>query len=682
MRRFIQTLIVILLPFNNMQIAISQQIVNDVNQADSSILLDIAIVEAYQIPGKLHNIPGSLSVLQGKSLNIGDNTNLASILNTMPGVTMQSGTYATNRIVIRGMGSRTPYNTNRIKSYLNDIPLTSSDGVSTPEEIDIQSLARIEILKGPSSALYGSGLGGSINMFTPNKKENEANLSAQYGNYNTYKTNLAGTIQNSNVNLWANLSHLQSDGYRENNQYKKTSLLSTMEWLKPKWSINSTLLLIYSNAGIPSSLGKTQFENNPQSAAANWNAVGGYKKNQKGVIGITLKNKLTKQLNNQLSIYGKWNDGYEKRPFNNLDDQSLGLGFRNKLSLSTSNSDLILGTEFNLEQYEWKLDLEDSLINKNRENRQHLNIFGIWHYRPNPKLNISIAGAMNYINYQLTDLYDANGNQAGSRKFPVIVSPRFGINYAPNQLLAFYSSIGHGFSMPSPEETLLPAGDVNTEIKPEQGFQYEIGSRFNLLGKTIEIDVSLYWIELHNLLVTKRYSEDIFTGINTGKTRHQGFELLLQNRFFEYNNFPGKLKSVVNYTLSLNKFIDFTDDGNVYDNKHLPGIPKQMVQLQLVWNPIKKLEIYTNFQYTDFQYLNDNNSLTYPSYFLWNLKGSMQFSIKKSIHLNLHAGINNITNTHYASMLVVNAIGFGANEPRYYYPGLPRNLYLGIQFQF
>jgi len=289
---------------------------------------------------------------------------------------------------------------------------------------------------------------------------------------------------------------------------------------------------------------------------------------------------------------------------------------------------------------------------------------------------------MNYINYQLTDLYDANGNQAGSRKFPVIVSPRFGINYAPNQLLAYYASIGHGFSMPSPEETLLPAGDVNAEIKPEQGFQYEIGSRFNLLGKTIEIDVSLYWIELHNLLVTKRYSEDIFTGINAGKTRHQGFELLLQNRFFEYNNFPGKLKSVVNYTLSLNKFIDFTDDGNVYDNKHLPGIPKQMVQLQLVWNPIKKLEIYTNFQYTDFQYLNDNNSLTYPSYFLWNLKGSMQFSIKKSIHLNLHAGINNITNTHYASMLVVNAIGFGANEPRYYYPGLPRNLYLGIQFQF
>ena len=52
-------------------------------------------------------------------------TNLAATLNTIPGITMQTGTYLTSRIVIRGMGSRTPYNTNRIRSYLNEIPLTS-----------------------------------------------------------------------------------------------------------------------------------------------------------------------------------------------------------------------------------------------------------------------------------------------------------------------------------------------------------------------------------------------------------------------------------------------------------------------------------------------------------------------------------------------------------------------------
>ena len=50
--------------------------------------------------------------------------------------------------------------------------------------------------------------------------------------------------------------------------------------------------------------------------------------------------------------------------------------------------------------------------------------------------------------------------------------------------------------------------------------------------------------------------------------------------------------------------------------------------------------------------------------------------------LKIYAGINNLTNTHYASMLVVNARGFGGTEPRYYYPGLPRHGYGGITCTF
>jgi iron complex outermembrane recepter protein len=139
----------------------------------------------------------------------------------------------------------------------------------------------------------------------------------------------------------------------------------------------------------------------------------------------------------------------------------------------------------------------------------------------------------------------------------MIVSPRIGLNYAAGDHLAFYASVGHGFSMPSPEETLLPAGDVNPDIKPEQGMQYETGTRFNLFDKAVEADITLYWIELNNLLVTKRITEDIFTGMNAGKTRHQGFELLLRNRIFDFNGFPGKLNSTFSYTFSRNRFIKF-----------------------------------------------------------------------------------------------------------------------------
>ncbi|MBK6966065.1 MAG: TonB-dependent receptor [Bacteroidales bacterium] len=649
---------------------------------DSTIHLDQVNIEGYRLSSQLQTFPGNLSVLKGEGLALSDGTNMATTLNTIPGVSMQSGTYATNRIVIRGMGSRTPYNTNRIRSYLNDIPLTSSDGVSTPEEIDIQNLGRIEVIRGPSSALYGSGLGGSINLFTPEKMQNEGLLSLNYGSFNTLRTNFSGTINTANTSLWGSLSHLQSAGYRANNEYRRTSFMSTAKWNQPKWSVKSTLMLTGVDGEIPSSLGITQFENDPRAAAPAWAAIEGYKKYRKALAGITLTNFLSSKLSNQMTIHGKWSDSYEKRPFNNLSDQTMSTGIRNKLSYFRPKTDWLLGIDWIAEQYKWKLDKDEILLNENRENRNQFSVFAIANYRPSARLTLSVAGTLNHISYKLTDLNAENGDQSGKRDFPLIVSPRIGLNYAASEQLAVYASAGHGFSMPSPEETLLPAGDVNPGIKPEQGMQYEAGTRVNFFGKAVEAEVTVYWIELNNLLVTKRITEDIFTGMNAGKTRHQGLELLLRNRIFDFTGFPGKLHSTFSYTFSRNRFVDFTDDGNTYDGNDLPGIPEQYAQLQFSWNPYKKLMVYTHLQYNGDQYLNDSNTLKYEDYFLVNLKIATHIQMKKAGILQISAGINNLTNTHYASMLVVNALGFGGSEPRYYYPGLPRHIYAGIEFRF
>jgi len=145
--------------------AVSQETTD--TEPDSTTLLNEVVVNAYQINTRLHQVPGSISVLSGEEIHTADGNNFANTLHAMPGIYMHSGTYATSRIVIRGVGSRTPYNTNRIKSYLNNIPITTSDGISTPEDIDLTGIGRMEVIKGPASALYGSGLGGSLNLFTP-----------------------------------------------------------------------------------------------------------------------------------------------------------------------------------------------------------------------------------------------------------------------------------------------------------------------------------------------------------------------------------------------------------------------------------------------------------------------------------------------------------------------------------
>ncbi|MDX9847876.1 MAG: TonB-dependent receptor [Tenuifilaceae bacterium] len=652
------------------------------HNTDTIILIDAVTVDAYQVSGGLRKIPGSIAVLVGDGLKQSDGLSFGTAINTLPGVTMQSGTYATSRIVIRGMGSRTPYNTNRVKAYLNDIPITSSDGISTPEEIDLHSLGRIEIIKGPASALYGSGLGGSINLYTPTSRSREGNVHLQYGAFQTMYANANGNLQNNNTCIWGGLSHIQSNGYRENNNFSRTSILSTAQSQGQNWDVSTTLHLVDLEAGIPSSLGETMYNESPELAAPNWNAIGGFKEYQKGLLGVTITGRLAEHLVNRSTLFGSLVDSYEKRPFNNLNDYSAGLGIRNKLSFHAPKTDWVFGTELTTDSYHWELDIDETLLNRNRENRSQINIFGLAHHRFNDNLAVSFALAVNYISYRLTDLYLEDGDRSGSRNFPTIFSPRVGLNYTPNNLLAIYASAGHGFSLPSPEETLLPEGDVNPSIKPEQGFQVEVGTRFTSRNKRFYFDFTLYWIELNDLILTKRLTEDIFTGINAGQSRHQGIELSATSQLLNSVDFPGKLSTTLSYYQSLNRFIDFTEDGITHDGNQLPGIPSRSFQFQINWEPTSYIAIYIHLQHLGKQYLNDENTLESAGYNLGNVKVKVPFKLGGNATLTVYGGVNNVANSPYAAMVVPNAIGFGGNEPRYYYPGLPRHWYAGIHLGF
>ncbi|MCH7534641.1 MAG: TonB-dependent receptor, partial [Bacteroidetes bacterium] len=81
------------------------------------------------------------------------------------------------------------------------------------------------------------------------------------------------------------------------------------------------------------------------------------------------------------------------------------------------------------------------------------------------------------------------------------------------------------------------------------------------------------------------------------------------------------------------------------------------------------------------QWLDDANSLTYGGYELLNIKVGFQNKNVDRI-LNAYIGVNNVLDERYASMILINAKGFSGAQPRYYYPGLPRNVYVGLSMIF
>ncbi|MCU4156075.1 TonB-dependent receptor [Carboxylicivirga sp. A043] len=621
--------------------------------------------------------PGSLVSIDSLTIQSGNSYLLSQQLNNLPGVLMQQGTLSTSRITIRGIGSRTPYNSNRIKAYWGDIPLTDGDGVSSIEDIGFNDINNIQILKGPSSALYGAGLGGVV-LINPWYPASKTSIAAGFeaGSYGTYSSQLSAVLKQEKGTTWLTANQLISDGYRNNSEYKRYNIT-----LKGKYKLGTHLLhYLYNhrhlNAHIPSSLDSVDFYNQPEKAADSWAAIEGYEKSNRQIISIGLSSGLNNLLSNSLHLFGIISTLDELRPFNQLDESKLTIGIRNKLSYRKQSIRLALGFEAINEMNTVKLygvrpNNLGQLLNKNDIERSYINIFGLLDIDISDKLIMQAGLNYNITSYKNKD--KVNGIKS-DHQYPATLSPRLGINYQLTNSSNLFAAAGHGFSTPSVEEAQMPDGSFNASIKPEEGYHVDIGYHYQSVNNKTNADFTLYWIKLNNLLVTKRESEELFYGINAGETSHKGVELSVQHQL-DFNNLS-HIKLSGTFSHSINKFERFTDEGIDYSHKHLPGIPEYTAHLSATYI-LRKTQLYINNQFFGQQYLTDSNSKRYDDFSVLNCKLSHNTTIGK-IATTFYLGINNINDKQYASMLLINAPSFGNNLPRYYYPALPRNWYGGI----
>lgn len=631
-------------------------------------------VTATLFTGKLSRIPASVNVVSQSSIEGYGDLQLSSQLNSIPGVYMQSGTYNTNRLVIRGIGSRTPYSSNRIRAYLNDIPLTDGNGVTSIEDIDPERISRMEIIKGPSSALYGAGMGGTLKLSTGDVSS-LAKVTYQGASFNSSRLNVLSGLALGKAKLSASYHDTHTDGYRQNNQYSKQSALITAGSNFESTSLELTLMVLNDYAQIPSSLDFETFSNTPEKAASNWLAVEGYEEKQKWLAGLTVDQSIGSNFSNRSTLFGGGSKAFERRPFNDLDDDNSRFGLRNQLRYHRHNLALVLGTELFTEQYKWRThrveNNQEQTVNDIDERRNYFNLSLLMNYTLSDRLLLSAGANINRINYA----YQGEG-QEGTYAYPFLLSPRLGINYEVAKMLHLYASAGHGFSAPSLEETLLPDGEKNPELKPEQGWMYDAGIRFS--SRRLYFDLGAYHIVLSDLLLTKRISEEQFTGINAGRSHHSGIEFQSEYRLLDREAFPGSLKLNGSLTLGRYRFVDFVDDGNDYAGNVLPGIPSVMVYAGMVWEPLASLKANVHYRYTGSQWLNDGNTAQADAWQLVEAKVTYDFLHLKRAKIALFAGVNNLFNVNYASMVLVNAPSFGGSEPRYFYPGQPRNVFMGL----
>lgn len=607
-------------------------------------------------------------------------------LNRIPGIYAHSGTLNTNRITIRGIGSRTPYNTNRIKAYYNGIPLTTGDGNTEIEDISASIIGSIEVLKGSKSALYGSGLGGVIVLNKPTYKNGLHGYGGiSTGSYQTLTYEAGIQYRKNGFYAGGNYASATSDGWRENSEYTRQNFMLNAGFADAKSQLDFTLLAIKTRAQIPSSLNEADFENNPQSAAQNWLGVEGFEDYSKYIAGLKYRHKFNEKFTNSTHLFFQIYDGYESRPFNILDDEAFSWGIRNITTLKFSALKIQAGFESMLENYAWKIHEtrqgeQGNLLNQFSEKRTPLSVFlnGQYQFLNNTVIEAGIS--LNTLNYKLDDEFDEANDLSGNYSYDLVYSPFIGFNFQVLPNVRMYGSVSHGFSAPSVEETLLPEGSINPNLKPETGINAEAGLRLESENKRAFVDACFYQLWAQNLLVTKRETEDIFYGANAGKTKHSGIEVSSSFRLTSFeSNYPASLD--INYNFIRATFTDFTDDGVDYSGNTLPGIPQQNLWISANIESPVGVYFIPQYQFTGKQYLNDANEGSYTAFHLLHFKAGYAVNFK-ALKIDLAFGVRNLLDEHYASMILVNAPSFGSSQPRYYYPGMPRNYFVSLRVGF
>ena len=663
---------------------------------DSITELQEVILREELAARKIQGITPS-SVLKGQSLQRFGPVDVASSLNTIAGVHFLSGALNTNRITIRGVGARTPFGTDKLRMYFDGIPVTNGTGFSTIEAFDLENLGLVEIIKGPKGTTFGANLGGAIllNSHEPQHNESQITNSFSVGSYNMVKDNLSfrHSVQDKST-LMLSYNHFESDGYRQNNRFERDGiLLNVSHHTSANNKVGFLLNYIDYSAQIPSSLNQTDFEENPTQAAANWLAAQGFEANKYLLMGLSNSYRFGEGLKNTSSVFYTYLDHYEPRPFNILDEFTNGYGFRTLFEGKFGEGNSYgFGSEFYRDEYHWSTyenlfrdndgngSLQGDQISRNREFRRQFNLFGTFTLYLSPKWYAQVGLNLNQTAYDFRDLFNmGTANTSARRNFDAILLPSFGMTYSLKQG-SIYASISRGFSNPSLEETLTPDGVINPDIEQEKGTSYELGGTFYFFRPKLSLNASLYRMNITNLLVAQRVGEDQFIGRNAGNTKHQGLELEVGRTIRLSKKMT--LTPFLSYTLSDHSFVDFMDGDDDFSGNPLTGVPKHRISSRLGFAYGAQFTFEVNHQFVDDIPLTDANTLSSDSYNIFGTTFRYQNNISKHFSISINAGVNNLFDTNYAQSVLINAVGFGGSQPRYFYPGNGLNYYGGFQLGY
>lgn len=650
-------------------------------------MLDEIIISAARMETTVRDAARSVSIVDQERIQNGtQQLALDEALAGIPGLYLQNRyNFAQDmRVSLRGFGARSSFGIRGIKIIVDGIPETLPDGQAGVDSIDLGSARRIEVLRGPSSSLYGNASGGVIAIETELGQETpfvEANLAGGDLGYQKYQLKAGG--KSETIDYLINVSTQELDGYRDHSRSESTLLNSR---LGIQFSEQDSLNISFNYtdqpvADDPGGINAAQAAADPGSArdrnllfdggeALDQQRVGLVYERERSEGSLTVRN------------YYVWRDFSNKLPFQGggsvaLDRYFYGLGAQYSFGdILPENIDISIGFDIDRQDDDRKRFDNDNgvigpLVFDQNEKVDGNGVYVQGRFALSDAWALSAGLRYDDIGFDVTDRFLANGDDSGDVSFDQF-SPSVGLTYDFGDGLLF-GTISSSFETPTTTELANPdgSGGFNQILDPQTANSYEVG--YKLGRRQLYYELALFHIDLEDELTP--FELAAFPGrtffVNAGKSSRTGIEAAMS-----WTNSTG-FGVDVSLTWSDFEFDEFIDNnGNDLSGSRLPGLPEYFGYLGLDYESENGLMVALDTSYSGSLFANNANSVKVPSYVVSSLRATYEFQRGNWLY-RPYIGINNLFDESYNSNIRINA--FGA---RHFEPAPDRNIYAGIVIRF
>ena len=230
------------------------------------------VVTATRSAQSPYDIPAAIDVVttpEDGSLDV----NLSERVQTIPGLAVRDRqNYAQDaQVSIRGFGARSTFGIRGVRLYTDGIPASMPDGQGQVSHFNLDSAERIEVLRGPFSALYGNASGGVVQVFTADGSDPpELRLGVAGGSNGNLRSSVNARGVDGPVDYNIDFTHFRTSGYRDHSAARRESGNAKIGW---KLNEDAKLTLVLNALDVPDAqdpLGLThaQFKADPRQVAA------------------------------------------------------------------------------------------------------------------------------------------------------------------------------------------------------------------------------------------------------------------------------------------------------------------------------------------------------------------------------------------------------------------------------